>query len=156
MTQTTFVPNHKITVVSDIHHTMMLFASKGSWMYDTVLHQHNNVDSTCYSAEQKLEDIKLMADTIKNSDFLCIVISKLIASGLKFYIDLSKTERLMIGVVFTNSVAWFDFFGENHLHFNHIYNQATGKSIKSFRQGYTKQEAIEKKIGIKFSMLTKN
>lgn len=156
MTQTTFVPNHKITVVSDIHNTMILFASKGSWMYDTVLHQHNNVDSTNYTGEQKLEDAKMIADTIQKSDFLSILISKLIASGLKFYIELSNTERVMVGVRSNNIITWFDFYGENHLHFNHIYNQTTGKTIKSFRQGYTKQEAIEKKIGIKFSMLTNN
>lgn len=152
-----FTPNHKITVVSDVNHTMILFAEYGSWLYNTVLFQCNNADSTNYNKEQKINDCKIIAYTIQQSDFLCILISKLISSGFKFYVDLDpKTDWVKIGIRFGNSISWFTNMGENSFHFDHTYSQVNGKSNKGFKHGESRREAIQKKIGIKIHMLTKN
>ena len=157
MTHQIFTPNHKVTVVSDVNHTMILFAEGGSWMYNTILFQCNNVDLTNYSKEEKINDCKIMAHTIQSSDFLCILLAKLISSGFKFYIDLdAKTDWLKIGIRFNNTISWFIHTGENGFHFDHTYNQVNGKSNKGFKHGESRREMIQKKIGIMISMLTKN
>lgn len=156
MTQVKFAPHHKVTVVTDNTHSMLLFASKGCWVYDTVINQIHNGDTTTITGEEKINDINLIATAIKGSDFLMLLISKLITSDLKFYVNVNLLGYIDIGVRMNNSIIWFSFLGKNNLIFDHIFNQNTGKTVKSLKQGFEKQQLIEKKIGIKFSMLTQN